>query len=253
MDPAAHTSPVPPTASVPEATLAQGRRWDLIAAIAGLLFVVLVLGSFFTPGTPASDTPIEDIAAQLQVDLPGHQLSLFLGFLGDVAFLVFVAGVWSRLRRWEGPAGMFSGLFVLAAVAATAVLMVSEGLYLALAQYGAAADPDLGALQSLTILNEWVGAAVVPAFAATFIGAATAILTTRALPQWLGWLAALIALLLLVSLGGVFQTDPRGGVIEIAGFGGFLLFLVWVLATSIVLLLRRGAEPVAGARQVSPA
>lgn len=74
------------------------------------------------------------------------------------------------------------------------------------------------------------------------LGATVAILTTRALPRWLGWLAAATAVLQLIALAGVFQTTIEG-VVGIAAFIGFLLFLVWVLATSVVLLLRPGRQP----------
>ena len=76
-----------------------------------------------------------------------------------------------------------------------------------------------------------------------FLGAAGVIRTTRTLPGWLGWLSALTAGLLVVSLAAVFQTGDDEGIAAIAGFGGFLLFLVWTLAASILLLLRAGREP----------
>jgi hypothetical protein len=76
-----------------------------------------------------------------------------------------------------------------------------------------------------------------------FLGAAGAILSTRALPVWLGWLAALTAVLLLVSLAGVFEDPTDEGVLSFAGFIGFVLLLVWLLATSVVLLLRAGRDP----------
>jgi hypothetical protein len=75
-----------------------------------------------------------------------------------------------------------------------------------------------------------------------FLGAAAAILTTRALPGWLGWLAGLAGLLLLISLFTVFSDDFEGP-LEFVAFGGYLLMLVWVLATSIMLLLRPGGDP----------
>jgi hypothetical protein len=75
-----------------------------------------------------------------------------------------------------------------------------------------------------------------------FLGAAAAILTTRALPAWLGWLAGLTGLLLLISVLAVFSDDDEGP-LGLLGFAGFLLFLVWVLAASIVLLLRPGGDP----------
>jgi hypothetical protein len=220
----------------------QARRWDQIAAIAGLVFIALIVGSFFTPDTPSADRATEAIAAELQADQSAHQVSLFLGFLGDVAFLVFLAGVWSRLRRYEGVGGMFAGLFVVAGAVFAATIAVSEGLYLALVQGAdspAADDPAV--LRTLVILDNWVGAATIPSAVAMFLGATMAVLTTHALPAWVGWLGGVTGLLLVVSLGAVFD-DSEEGVLGFAGFGGFLLFLIWVLATSIVLLVRAGRE-----------
>ncbi|WP_324275289.1 hypothetical protein [Blastococcus brunescens] len=116
-------------------------RWDRIAAVAGLLFIVLVVASFFTPETPEYGSTADELAAGLTDERAGHQMSLLLGFLADIAFLVFLAGVWSRFRRYEGSGGMMSGLFAIAGAAFVATIVVSEGIYLALVQAAESADP----------------------------------------------------------------------------------------------------------------
>jgi hypothetical protein len=214
-----------------------GHQWDRLAGIAGLIFIALLVVSFFTPETPAADTPAEEMARLITADSAGHELSLFLSFLSDVFFLVFLAGLWSRLRRWEGPGGLFSGLFVVAGTVFYATILVSEGLYLALVK--AATSADTSVLPAIAALDNWVGAATVPAGVAMFIGATGAILTTHALPSWLGWLGAVTGLLLLASVGGIFEDAiDDDGILGLLGFGGFLLFMVWVLAASIVLLMK---------------
>ena len=60
--------------------------------------------------------------------------------------------------------------------------------------------------------------------------AAIVILRTRALPRWLGWMAALIAPALLVN--GMFLDAEFGP--------AFLLFLLWTAIASVVLILRAG-------------
>jgi hypothetical protein len=216
--------------------LGRGARWDRITALAGLLFVVLIVASFFTPETPDSGSSAEELAAAITDDRAGHQMSLLLGFLADIAFLLFLAGVWSRLRRYEGGGGMFAGLFGLAGAAFAATILVSEGLYLAYVQAAENADPSV--LPTIARLDDWVGIGTVPAGVAMMIGSAGAILSTHALPAWLGWLAGLNAVLLLLSLGAVFEGDDESVLAGVGGFGGFLLFLIWALATSIVLLMR---------------
>ena len=76
----------------------RAREWDRIAGIAGLVFTALFIASFFTPSTPDSSDSPRQIAAALINDRTGHQWSLLLGFLADIAVIVLLAGLWSRLR-----------------------------------------------------------------------------------------------------------------------------------------------------------
>ena len=180
------------------------------------------------------------IAADIAADRTGHQWSLLLAFLGDVAFLVFLAGLWSRLRRAEGRGGLFSALVAIAGAVFAATIMVSEGLYLAMVSGTAEIAEDPAVFTTLAVLNDWVGFAGVPAGAALFLGAAAAIVGTHTLPRWLGWWAAVISVLLIVSLGGVFQEDIDDAGLAWAGFAAFILMMLWTLAASIVLLMRAG-------------
>lgn len=220
-------------------------RWDRIAAVAGLVFIVLVVASFFTPATPDYPSTADELAATLTADRSGHQLALLLGFLADIAFLVFLAGVWSRFRRYEGSGGMMSGLFAIAGAAFSATILVSEGLYLALVQAAESADPST--LPTIAALDYWVGLCTVPVAVALVIGATGAILSTHALPAWLGYLSGLNAVVLVLALGAVYESGEETWLVGIGGFGGFLLFLIWTLATSVVLLMRsrRHAEAMA--------
>lgn len=213
-----------------------GARWDRITAIAGLLFVALVVAGFFTPATPDYPSSADELVASLTGDRAGHQWALLVGFLADIAFLVFLAGLWSRFRRHEGTGGMMAGLFGLAGAAFAATILVSEGLYLALVQAAESADPST--LPTLATLDYWVGLCGIPAAVAMLIGATGATLSTHALPAWLGYLSGLNAVLLVLSLAAVFEADEESVLVAIGGFGGFLLLLIWSLATSVVLLMR---------------
>lgn len=111
-------------------------------------------------------------------------------------------GTTGRPNRWTAVAG----LVFTAGAAMVALMLVSGSLYMALLQYASDGQPDPAVLPALTVLNEWAGGAIVPAGVAMFLGAAVATRTTRALPLWLGWLAAATAVLLLISFAGVFET-----------------------------------------------
>ncbi|MGY1770056.1 hypothetical protein [Blastococcus sp. SYSU D00813] len=235
-----------------DGTPVRDHTWDLVAAVAGLVFVVLVVASFFTPGTPMADEGGAAIAADIAADRTGHQWSLLLAFLGDVAFLLFLAGLWSRLRRAEGRAGLFSGVVAIAGAVFAATIMVSEGIYLAMVSGTAEIDGDPAVFTTLAVLNDWVGFAGVPAGAALFLGVAAAVVATRTLPHWLGWWAAVVAVLLIVSLGGVFQEDFDDVGLGWAAFPAFILMMLWTLATA-VLLLRHAGRPMASRHAAAPA
>jgi hypothetical protein len=232
---------------------------DVATGAAGFVFLGLILATFFTPDIPAADADSaigkltsllesgegtestgEQLAAELVAQRTEHQVSVFLGLLGETVFLIFLAGLWSRLRRFEGPGGMLAGTFALGGAVFLSLLLVSDGLYLALVQ-SAVSHPQV--LLTLILLSEWIGVGGIPAAAGMLLGFGGAVLSSRALPIWLGWLGGAAGLLLLVSLVGVFEEDNEATVIAIAGFGGYVLLLAWALATSIVLLLRAGQEP----------
>jgi hypothetical protein len=240
MDPTSGTA----TGRSPEVERADGpprdHTWDLVAAVAGLVFFALLIASFFTPDTPSAEDGGTAIAASIAEDRTGHQWSLLLGFLSDIAFLVFFAGAWSRLRRAEGRGGLFSGLFAIAGTVFVATILVSEGLYLALVTGTARVGDEPAVFTTLAVLNDWVGSAIIPAAVALFLGAAAAIVSTHTLPHWLGWWAAVASVALIVSLAGVFEEDVDEGVVAVFGFAGFILMVLWVLATSVVMLLRAG-------------
>jgi hypothetical protein len=195
---------------------------------------VLIVADFFTPSTPASGSSVERIARALSDDRAGHQMALLLGLLTAIAFLVFLAGLWSRFRRYEGSGGMMAGLFAIAGTAFAATILVSEGIYLALVQ--AAVTDDRSVLPALSALDNWVGIGTIAAAVAMLIGATGAILSTHACPAWLGYLSGLSGVLFVLSLGAVYSTDNQSLLAGLGWFGGFLLFLVWALVANVLLL-----------------
>ena len=81
---------------------------------------------------------------------------------------------------------------------------------------------------ALFVLTWAIGAALLAA-------TAVVVLSTGALPRWLGWSAAVLSPALLV--GVAFATS--------FGFVPYLLTALWIVATSIVLIRRAGECPLA--------
>jgi hypothetical protein len=211
-------------------------RWERIGAICGIAFVVLLVITFFTPATPDLDDPIEQAIADIQDDENGLLLNFYLGGLAAIAFIGLIAAVWSRSRRLLAEA-MPSGALLVAGGAFTALILLSNGTFFTLV---AAVDEDSSpqAVEALLVLDNtlFIGAAF--GLAALFAAFALVALA-GALPKWLGWLAAAVAVLVVVGLLGVFSEDDEGGPLGVLVFIGFLLALVWSLATSIFMLTGR--------------
>ena len=144
-------------------------------------------------------------------------------------FLVFVAYLYSVLSRAEGAFGWLSAT-VFASGIATVVLKLTA-FPIAASAFARAADGFNP--QVLAILWDMANISLLPTLAtqAFLLGAAAiVILRAKALPAWLGWSAALIAVILL-------------GTVPVAFFNAIpvqLIPLLWVLVASIVLILRAG-------------
>jgi hypothetical protein len=216
-----------------------GDRW---AAIAGLTFIIFNLVNLLTPMRTDPRLPVADYTAQHTADLTGHQMSLWLGFLAHGAFIVFLAGLCRRVRRFERPGDLFASTLLIAGTAFVTVLLAWLGCYLALVQYGSTSEPDTATLTTLTVLVDWLGSAqLLPAMVAE-TAVAAAILTTGALPRWLGWLSAVAAAFTVLTLAYNVQI-ASGGVLGIADAIGFWFTVAWFSAGSLMLLLRAGEQP----------
>jgi hypothetical protein len=203
-----------------------------LGAASGVLYVVLAIigssGNDTDPGFNATPQVITAWAKSVQLT-PSFWISPYIELLGLLFFLVFVAYLYSVLSRAEGAFGWLSAT-VFASGIATVVLKLTA-FPIAAAAFARAADGFNP--QVLAILWDMDNISLLPTLAtqAFLLGAAAiVILRAKALPAWLGWSAALIAVILL-------------GTVPVAFFNAIpvqLIPLLWVLVASIVLILRAG-------------
>jgi hypothetical protein len=143
-----------------------------------------------------------------------------------VLALPFLTYLCSLLRAAEGEGGWLSTLALVAGVSGVLLKLASHAPELAIHRDGIAKGTQL-----YKALDNTAGAATLMSLypLAICCGAVAVIaLRERVLPRWLGIFAAVTAAALAVNAGFVF-----------AGFvPALLLFLLWTLATSIVLLRR---------------
>jgi hypothetical protein len=214
--------------------------WQRIGAVAGILFFVAVVASFFTPETPDADDPTAKIASSIADDRSAHLLSVYLQGIASFLFIVFVGALWSRLRRAEAEPGP-SVLVALGGLGSAIVILVSSGIFLALID-AAHEGREPAAVRALFELDEVVFIVIGWTSAAFYAGAALSSLATGSLPRWLGWLAALLAAVFVVAFLGVFSENDEGGVLGRLFFVAILVNFIWILAASIILLREQSAE-----------
>jgi hypothetical protein len=214
--------------------------WQRIGGVAGILFFVAVVASFFTPETPDGDDATAEIASSIADDRSAHLVTAYLQGLASLLFVVFVGALWSRLRRAEDQPGP-SVLVALGGLGSAIVILVSSGIFLALID-AAHEGREPAAVRALFELDEIVFMVIAWTSAAFYAGAALSSLAAGSLPRWLAWLAALLAAVFVLAFLSIFSEDDEGGVLGGIFFVAILVNFIWILATSIVLLREPSAE-----------
>jgi len=198
-----------------------------LAPLSGIAFLVLVIGGGLYGGEPPSEKGLksaEELAAAYVAQADRLSVAVFVMGLGLV-FLVYF-GSFLKTALDSGSAetsclsrAAFAGVIVFVAGVATDFTLIVAMIE------GAKDKVDPVVIQTLSIYfqNDWVPFAV--GILLLTSASAISILKYGGLPKWLGWLAALIAVV---------------GVIPPIGFVAFPAAGVWILLTSVTLALQAG-------------
>lgn len=200
-----------------------------LGAASGVLYVILLFlknDGDNSPNFHASQQEILAWAKSVQIS-PAFWIGPYTALLGLLLFMVFVIYLSSFLRQAEGGWGWLSAVAFGSGMITVAVKLAAFPISAA----AAVRANDGFNPQILAILWDMNNISFfITLVTQAFLLAATAIviLGTKALPGWLGWSAALFALILLGGLPvAFFNAVPLQ-----------LLPLIWVLVTSIVLIIR---------------
>jgi Domain of unknown function (DUF4386) len=216
-----------------------------IATVACFAFGVVAMGAsgvqVLIPETGDAGTDwIRDVDSAGQLFLAGAWLVILMGFLGMVAMV----GFYDALRQ----AGPVMVLAPILGVAGLTLVTVSHLIPIAMAYelvpaYG---EADPAAQTTLaTTADSLAATALVTNAAGNFLnwGVATplfaaAILVTRALPRWIGWLGLAVAIL----AGWLGLLAPVSAAIEGISSIGFIGFFLFFLSLGIAVLRHHGAR-----------
>jgi hypothetical protein len=210
----------------------------------GILFVVaLVAETVIAVGVKASQ---DDSAAKIATQLHDHHQRLVaiacISIFYAIGFAIYLTRLHSLLRE-ERSQPRFLGSWVLiggvlfVTLHGVSDIGITGMLGAKVAAYSATHDPGLSyALYLLTFALDSVG----DVFASLFMLAAGLLVNaSRVLPRWLGWVAFLVSPFFFLQgfgLGGV--VGSFGLVLDLIGF---LLFLIFVMVSSVMLLIRGDA------------
>ena len=199
---------------------------------------MLTVATLFAPEEPDADEPTSTIAQAISDDRTAHILFTYVAEIGAVLFLVFVAALWSVLRRAE-QAAEASMVALMGGLGFSVIEIGRHGAFLALVE---AADKgrEPAAIRALLELDNTLFTGSVVFLTVFHAGVALSAIPLRSLPIWLAWWAAALAVLFAIALLGIFSSDYEGPLFDIVLPLALLGHLFWVLTASVMMLRPAG-------------
>jgi hypothetical protein len=218
------------------------RQQERLGAATGIVFVVAALAAFvFGPDKPPgfNDTA-QQVSSYVHDNRGETQTATALIVLAGFFFLWFLGSLARTLRRAEGQGpGRLGAVAFAGGITTIAIAIVGQS-----AQWAASYHTDLDPTLVRGLYDVGSGAFLLLGIGIAALIGASSVVALRAgtLPSWLaGYGAVFTVYTLAVTVVGSFQ--ETGAFSPSDGFLGllvFLGFLVWTLATSIVLVRQEG-------------
>jgi hypothetical protein len=210
------------------------RASNLVGGICGLAAVALLVAGFpFTGATPEPGASVDDVA---DLSRSGAQTwtGIYMEFFGLALLIIFVGRLWALLREAEGAVGWIATTALGAAVAALTVLVIGDATMMGAAFSAGRHDLDPAVVGGMYTVQWYSDLAYGVVNAVFFAASALLVLRRGALPRWLGWLAVVVAIALVVTV----PFGP-GATMEPPHVLGFL----WIVSVGVVMIVRRDALP----------
>jgi hypothetical protein len=206
----------------------QAGRWDRLAPLTGIVFVLLVVIAVIIQG----DTPDTHATAQEVQSFYSKHHDKMEGSAGLIAvsipFLVFFVSTLFRALRAAGGGGRLAAAAFGGGILLAAGIAVGSTIQIAAAEAGKKAA-TLGVTQTLHVLNDNSYIPIGAGMGVLVLASGLAAVRYGALPRWLGWAGIVL---------GVLSFTP-------VGFFAFLASALWLVVTAVILYLQ-GAPASAG-------
>jgi hypothetical protein len=220
-----------------------GRMYQRVGAISGLVYVVLVLlAGFLYPQQPRIDSAPATTLAWVHDHRVALQLGMIFGLFAAGVFLWFAGYLRYVLNRAEGGAESLSPIvfgsgIAIAVVSAIAALPIALLAFMD-GQSGGVQDPSV--VRMLGDLNQVLFAASCAVTAVFLCSLGLAMLSREVAKPWLGWASLVIAVLNGISIWiALTFSSYHGRGWTLIAFGAFLGFAAIVVVTSASLLRDR--------------
>lgn len=235
-----------PTQSVPTPPPVPARRsprdwpWERWIPVTGVAFVVLlVITAFLPPKAPPEAKDLQDTIAAYYTD---HRTALLVAaYLAGLALIMFIWFTAYLARRLRDAGEARLGATVLVAGAATVGFAAVMDTVTTALSWRIAADTDPDTVKAIFEFQASLAARIWFPIAALILAVTAAEWRAQLRPLWYVAGSLVISLFLLVTAAAW----AREGFFSPSGtpsmpFIAFILFLLWVLATSILLLRETG-------------
>ncbi len=200
-------------------------RWQRWSPLTGVAFALLFLAALGVSGSGPGDTPEE--VADWYADEGNRGAAFFVFFLlagAALSFLWFLGALRGVLVRAEGDPARWTALGFGAGVASATLLLASASLYVTPAASAGQEEFPFDPSTANALANAGFALLVCSAMAGALLVLATSIVAYRTglLPRWIALAGFIVAPLLLFTIF----------------FFPLFVWLAWVLAVSLVLMIR---------------
>jgi hypothetical protein len=200
-------------------------------ATAGIAFPILQMSAQGLIQVGGSEPPFTAAGSEILEFFMNQDTTLFavgdyISALSMIAFLWFLGALWNELRAVEGESAWLSTI-ALGSGLVTASAFSVGGWSLAIFRISEGLDPQIARLLfdqgNFNFANMWIS------LSSMVLACGVVFHSTDAFPKWLGWSSILLAIGLVLA---------RAVWTSQVAFAPYVLFWVWMIALSIILMRR---------------